>query len=247
MYHNVDDEAGFNTVSAKNFEEQIAFLKFEKKFNIVPIDDYVENLRLQKKQKLLTITFDDAYVSLTSKVLPVIKKYDIPISVFVPVNFVGKHNEWDTKNGYNKIDILTWNDIRHLTNERLITIGSHGLTHTSLGIADKKTLEDELLDSKQVLETELGVDIKYFSFPFGQLKDICKNPSKVLSEYGYKAALSTVWNRTNKIKNQYLLNRIEIQSTDDINSFTSKLNRKIDLKFLKQQLKTLLFRLKILK
>lgn len=247
MYHNVDDEAGFNTISVKSFEEQIAYLISRKEFNIVSIDDYVESLKFQKKQKSVTITFDDAYVSLVSKVLPIIKKYNVPISFFVPISFVGKHNMWDTIKGDKKIDILTWEEIRILHNEKLITIGSHGQNHISLGNIDLEGIQNELLKSKNILEKEIGSEVKYFSFPYGQLKDICKNSSEILKKYGYKAGLSTIWNRTNNSKNQYLLQRIEIRNTDDLDSFKSILNRRIDFKFFKQQLKNVLFILMISK
>ncbi|MDY0143373.1 MAG: polysaccharide deacetylase family protein [Bacteroidales bacterium] len=91
MYHNIDDEIGFNTISTENFEEQIKYLKSRTKLSIVSINDYLKNIKHQKNKKIVTISFDDAYVSIKSKVLPIIKKYNIPIIVFVPVGLVGKH------------------------------------------------------------------------------------------------------------------------------------------------------------
>ena len=42
MYHNIDEEGGFNTVSLKNFTEQILYLSLNKEFCIVSIDDYIK-------------------------------------------------------------------------------------------------------------------------------------------------------------------------------------------------------------
>ena len=75
MYHNIDEEGGFNTVSLKNFTEQILYLSLNKEFCIVSIDDYIKYLGLRER-KLITITFDDAYTSIQSKVLPIIKKFN---------------------------------------------------------------------------------------------------------------------------------------------------------------------------
>ncbi|MDD2387861.1 MAG: polysaccharide deacetylase family protein [Bacteroidales bacterium] len=247
MYHNIDDEIGFNTISTENFEEQIKYLKSRTKLSIVSINDYLKNIKHQKNKKIVTISFDDAYVSIKSKVLPIIKKYNIPIIVFVPVGLVGKHNTWDTVNGHKQINILNWNEIRELNNENLITFGTHGLNHISLGNADLETVKNEFEKSKEILEAEIGKAVECFSYPFGQLKDIPKKSHILLKEYGYKAGFSTIWNRTNKIKNQYLLNRIEIKSTNNIESFKSIIHRKIDFKYYKQQLKNLLFKLNILK
>lgn len=247
MYHNIDIEVGFNTISVRNFEEQMAYLKSRKDLKIVSLDYYVANLKNQKQQKLVTITFDDAYLSIKSNVLPVISKYGIPVSVFIPVGLVGKHNTWDTKNGYDKLDILSWSEIISLNNEQLITFGSHGINHISLGSVDNETLHNEIVNSKTILENATGSVVNYFSFPFGQLKDIGKNSAKILTGNGYVAALSTNWSRKNNQNDQYSLHRIEIQSNTSITMFQAIINRRLDLKYRKQQLKNTLYKLGIVR
>lgn len=246
MYHNIDNEVVFNTISLEFFEEQIIYLISNKRFRIVSINEYLENLNI-KNSNTITLTFDDAYESIKSKVLPLIKKHNIPITVFIPVNIVGKHNTWDTKNGNTQINILNWSEIRALKNENLITFGSHGLNHISLGNVDSKTIINEIFYSKQILENELGTAIEYFSFPFGQLKDIKKESQLLLKDFGYKAGFTTNWSRKNTIKNLYLLNRIEIKNSDNIETFIKIIKRKIDYKFYKQKLKNLIFKLKLFK
>lgn len=246
MYHNIDDEIGFNTVSLNNFEEQIRYLTSNKEFRIVSINEYIDSLNSQNK-KLITLTFDDAYKSIKSKVLPVIKKYRIPITVFIPLNSVGGYNSWDTANGKKQIEILDWSEIKFLIHEPLITFGSHGLNHISLGKVSKSTLEDEIIESKTILENEINRLVTYFSYPYGQLKDINKYAHLLLKTHGYKAGFTTNWSRRNSINNVFFLNRIEVKNSDEIETFKKIINRKIDFRYCKQSVKNLLIKLKLYK
>ena len=246
MYHNIDDEAGFNTVSLKNFTEQIEYLSSKKEFSIVSIDQYIEGLG-SSDRKLITLTFDDAYTSIKSKVLPVIKKYNVPITVFIPINCVGGYNTWDTSIGKEQLKILDWSEIKILSNEPLITFGSHGLSHISLGNVSRTILEDEIIKSKIILENEINTSVNYFSYPYGQLKDFSKNTLTLLKDCGYKAGFTTNWSRRNSKRNVYYLNRIEIRNSDCIKTFKKIINRKVDFKYYKQNLKNLLIKLKLYK
>ena len=246
MYHNIDEEGGFNTVSLKNFTEQILYLSLNKEFCIVSIDDYIKYLGLRER-KLITITFDDAYTSIQSKVLPIIKKYNIPITVFIPINCVGGYNTWDTSIGKEQLKILDWSEIKILSNEPLLTFGSHGLSHISLGNVSRTILEDEIIKSKIILENEINTSVNYFSYPYGQLKDFSKNTLTLLKDCGYKAGFTTNWSRRNSKRNVYYLNRIEIRNSDCIKTFKKIINRKVDFKYYKQNLKNLLIKLKLYK
>jgi len=60
-----------------------------------------------------------------------------------------------------------------------MTIGAHTKSHPYLfQIKDANLLRDEILGSKQILETQLGVPIQFFAYPFGyyndQITDIVK-------------------------------------------------------------------------
>jgi len=241
MYHNIDEKSGFNTISIKNFREHLEYLTSEN-YHIVSIKEYVNNLEDKSKGKMLTITFDDAYVGVLHSVLPVIKQFEIPISVFVPVSFIGGYNVWDVQNGHDKINILSWEELKELKDEKWITIGSHGCNHKSLGKCNNDAIFKEINDSKQILERKLSIVIDYFAYPFGQLKDMNQYSERVLMEAGYKAALSTIWGRRNKTTSLFQLKRIEIGEKDTALTLKHKLNDKIDWHYYKQAVKNNLFR-----
>ena len=216
------------------------YIRNSSNYQILNLDQYVANIVTPSINNALTITFDDGYTSLSTLVLPIIKNYEIPISIFIPTGHIGMHNAWDSKNGHPKINILNWEELCEISKEKLVTIGSHGFNHLSHGLLNEEKDYDEITKSKKELENKLVNEVKYYSFPYGQLKDIGKHSINNLKKAGYKAALSTIWSRRNSEKDMYHLNRLEIQETDDINKFTNKLESKIDIKYFKQKLKNLI-------
>ena len=237
MYHNVDQEAGFNTVSAENFERQLRYV--QQHWQFTDMDTYVRECH--SNPNLATVTFDDAYSSIATRVLPIIQELEIPLTVFVPISYIGKYNEWDENlSDYMKIDILSWNEIERLSQNSHLTFGSHGINHTSFGKLSENQIEQELKDSKALLETHLKKKVDYFAFPFGQVKDFGSASPERLQQIGYKAAFTTLWKLNNLHENPYRLRRVEVKPTDTMEDFQRYLTRKPDFRFLKQQIKNVL-------
>lgn len=237
MYHNVDEKAGFNTVSAENFERQLRFV--QQHWQFTDMDTYVRECH--HNPHLATVTFDDAYYCLYTFGQGILGELNIPVTVFVPVYHVGSDNCWDEEEpDYQKIDTLSWWAIEQLSRNPLFTFGSHGMTHVSLRYFTKKDTVKDLRDSKEILEEHLQKSVDYYAYPFGQEKDFgCATP-ELLQEIGFKAAFTTLWKLNNLHENPYRLRRVEIKPTDSMEDFQRYLNPKVDLRFIKQEIKSLL-------
>jgi peptidoglycan/xylan/chitin deacetylase (PgdA/CDA1 family) len=237
MYHNVDEKAGFNTVSAENFERQLRYV--QQHWQLTDMDTYVRECHTNPH--LATVTFDDAYYCLYTYVKAIANELSVPITVFVPTHHVGSYNCWDEDNSeYQKIETLSWLAIEELSQNLLFTFGSHGMMHISMRHLSKEETVKDLQESKQVLEEHLQKPVDYFAFPFGQRKDFgCATP-ELLQEIGYKAAFTTLWKLNNLHENPYRLRRVEIKPTDTMEDFQRYLNPKVDLRFVKQEIKNLL-------
>jgi peptidoglycan/xylan/chitin deacetylase (PgdA/CDA1 family) len=237
MYHNVDQKAGFNTVSAENFERQLRYV--QQHWQLTDMDTYVRECHTNPH--LATVTFDDAYYNLYTFVQGVLNELIVPVTVFVPVYHVGGDNCWDEEApGYQKIETLSWWAIEELSKNPLFTFGSHGMVHISMRHLSKEETVKDLQESKQLLEEHLQKPVDYFAFPFGQRKDFgCATP-ELLHEIGYKAACTTLWKLNNLHENPYRLRRVEVKPTDSMEDFRRYLNPKVDLRFVKQEIKNLL-------
>lgn len=68
-------------VSQVNFEQQILYMKTH--FKIVTMETF---LQYTGDELVATITFDDGYKDTVKNVLPIIEKYNVPITIFVTMN-----------------------------------------------------------------------------------------------------------------------------------------------------------------
>lgn len=91
MYHRVVEETLKNyhdpamLVSSKTFEMHIK--EISQFFDIVPLEAITESN--PQKRRLCAITFDDGWVDNYENAFPILKKNNIPATIFIPVNMIG--------------------------------------------------------------------------------------------------------------------------------------------------------------
>jgi peptidoglycan/xylan/chitin deacetylase (PgdA/CDA1 family) len=103
-YHRVSDEdvdsAGVRsdiTVSVRSFERQIECLL--EHFEVVPLEDLAARIRSgQSTRGQIAVTFDDGYVDNYTYAYPILKKHQVPATIFIPTGHVGSRLRfwWDT-------------------------------------------------------------------------------------------------------------------------------------------------------
>jgi peptidoglycan/xylan/chitin deacetylase (PgdA/CDA1 family) len=97
MYHRVipDQEvrkgvqAGMY-VTPKTFEYHIRFLK--KYFHLVPIFEVLSNIERPHVKPLCVLSFDDGWYDFFTYAFPILKSYQVPVTAFLPTNFIGTEN-----------------------------------------------------------------------------------------------------------------------------------------------------------
>ncbi len=236
MYHNIGVANGFNTVSHKNFKDQLAFIKSN--FHVVSLSDYIQQLDDTNYAGCVALTFDDGYVSYRELALPELGKNDMPSTVYIPVNYIGKTNTWDD----GKIRIMSEQDIHNVLQSSFVTLGGHSLSHRRLKSLAPAEIQDEIHYCKIYLEQTFHKKAEHFSYPYGQKKDYTPHCFKALSASGYISAVSTNYSRYNSTKNIFELNRIEIEPSDDMANFRKKLLHNLHPKLVKQTIKNFLFK-----
>ncbi len=107
----------------------------------------------------VVITFDDGYASVFTAAYPVLRSLAIPFCVFQVTSLVGEAGAKP---------MLTWNQLQAMHASRLMTIGAHTHTHRTLTETDSETTRWEFDQSVDELRSHLGVDVKYFAFPYGK-------------------------------------------------------------------------------
>jgi peptidoglycan/xylan/chitin deacetylase (PgdA/CDA1 family) len=172
MYHHINNDRFSN--SQEMFERHLKYVM--KRFAIVVPGD-----ELSKKKENLCLTFDDAYYDFYHYVFPLLKKYQIKAVLAVPTALISdstdvdpeqrmslSHKEiYQSKNYQTYASFCTWEELREMSDSGYVIIASHSHSHkdlTLLGI----DLEEEIVTSKQILETHLDKKVESFILPFGR-------------------------------------------------------------------------------
>lgn len=224
-YHSVGADNHYS-LSIEKFAEQMVYLKnnysFESLNNITKI--------INDNHLRVIVTFDDGFEDNYINVFPILKKYQIPATIFVTSDFV--INGVDiTKNwpDYGGLKPLTIGQIHEMEGSKLISFGSHGKSHSSMNGLCADKIMHELVASKQELDRVLIRPVVDFAFPFGQKKDRGLCTDKILKFAGYFTACTTDWGINDPGElNVYQLKRIRIDHNDSFNDFVEKIGGRWD-------------------
>ncbi|MFH1824713.1 MAG: polysaccharide deacetylase family protein [Candidatus Firestonebacteria bacterium] len=186
-------------VSAENFERQMKFIK--ESYSVISLKDFIEHMDLKKTldSNSVVITFDDGDKSIYTYAYPILKKYNIPTTVFIYTN-VAKE-----KRG------LNWDEIKEMSNNG-IDFGSHTISHCNLvkklnnetHNEYEERIKKELVDSKKIIEEKTGKEIEYLAYPYGEYDEFVKDEAIKL---GYKATLIVKWGKNYVSRSKYDLKR----------------------------------------
>jgi len=87
MYHRIINDGLINGLTPDEFEQQIIYIK--KHFTVMPIDELIKDVTQNKvKPYSLALTFDDGHYDFYINAWPILKKYNLPASIYVTTGFV---------------------------------------------------------------------------------------------------------------------------------------------------------------
>jgi peptidoglycan/xylan/chitin deacetylase (PgdA/CDA1 family) len=120
----------------------------------------------------VAITFDDGFDSVKRNAIPELVLRNIPCMIFVPSANLGKAPIWLQGTGHLDCSdaVISSQDVKELSNNRLVRIGSHGRTHENYLQLDERGVLEEIRKSKEELELVTGRRIRSLSFPHGRFK-----------------------------------------------------------------------------
>ncbi|MDX1383096.1 MAG: polysaccharide deacetylase family protein [Thermoanaerobaculia bacterium] len=162
-YHLVGAGSGLAVdLGADAFAEQIAELAER----AVPksLADLWESRR--EVRDAVAVTFDDAFRNFADQAWPVLQRYRVPVTLFVPVGFVAGEAGSPFGDAWSAAP-LSWDDLRGLADDPLVSLGSHSWSHVDLRRLDRATLRDDLRRSRERLEDEIGASVESFCYPRG--------------------------------------------------------------------------------
>lgn len=87
--------------------------------------------------------------------------------------------------------VMSWDEVRTLAADPLVTIGAHTRQHYALAKLPLSEARDEMRDSLERIEREIGQPVRHFSYPFGDEGSAGEREFRLARELGLKTAVTT--------------------------------------------------------
>ena len=181
QYHHVSTTTpAVTSISPEQFVEHLEYLNKEG-FSVWSLPKIIEYLQTDQQipDKTVAITFDDAFTSIYDNAFPVLKKYNMPFTVFVATDPVDRR--------FGKI--MNWKQLREMAASGA-TLANHTRTHSH--VVERKQGKTEAVWLNRVradieytqkrLKEETGQDVRYFAWPYGESVPVLR---QMLKDMGY--------------------------------------------------------------
>ena len=218
MYHSIDRSGWKLSVTPEAFERQMEYLS--KKGWVVPLADVVAYAKGKKKlpTHAVAVTFDDGYRDILATALPILERYHVPATVFIPSDLSVQTDQGGKAR-------LTEEELRVLAISPLITIGSHAKTHRKFTELSPEEMKDEAKESADKLAQMTEKRPNLFAYPFGARS---KNAERTVKDVGYEAAFGISEGTIRQGDDPFRLKRVQVDGTMNFMLFRIRLTSAID-------------------
>lgn len=168
MYHSVSESPSRLAVIPELFEKQIAHIA--KNYRPILLSELIHRLKDNKDiSKCVCVTFDDGYEDNYLNAFPVLKKYNVPATIFSITNCIGK--TFSDSFG-NVFPVLSEEEMRNMRASGLIEFLPHTRTHAVMTQVDPALFDEEIESAKCDLERVFGEEVpRIFAYPKGRISE----------------------------------------------------------------------------
>ncbi len=231
MYHDIRETSNYSTViTPRQFESQVRYLA-ENGYTFITIGQLLDAIYAgggDLPDRCVALTFDDGWSGIYKYAYPILKQYGGTATFYLYTNYINVGGR-----------SLTWDQHRELIAAGF-EIGSHTCSHANL--PDRKAwkgrgpkppeghgsyttrLMHELLDSKLIIEENLGIRVRSLALPYGAYDDYVLK-SALLA--GYEGIVTIVRGNTEVTAqtNELELKRWNMVPSLTLDTFEDWLNR----------------------
>jgi peptidoglycan/xylan/chitin deacetylase (PgdA/CDA1 family) len=183
-YHDFRERGGSPMIIATpKFREQMQAIK-DSGIPVIPLSDVLAWRNGQKNipEEAIVITMDDGYVGVYQYAYPILKEFGFPFAIYCYEKYVNTGGR-----------ALKWDQIKEMM-QHGCEVGSHSVSHESLRAKKNRTdaehqlwVVNELKSSKEFLESNLGIKVTSFAYPYGVFDETVTETAQQL---GYETLLT---------------------------------------------------------
>lgn len=199
------------TMRTPVFESHLKYLKANG-YQVIPLRRLVDHYLGKAPApppKSVVIVEDDAHKSVYTSMLPLVRKYNVPVTVFVYPSAIS-----------NASYAMTWAQLRELKKTGLFDIQSHTYWHPDFRKERKRLspveygrfVDMQFVKSRQKLEKELGGRVDMLAWPFGEIPE--RDLQERATAAGYVAAFTIQRHLATKSDTMLLLPRFLLVDAD---------------------------------
>jgi peptidoglycan/xylan/chitin deacetylase (PgdA/CDA1 family)/GT2 family glycosyltransferase len=223
MYHRVAPEGSAALaqwrVTPEQFDAQMRYLS-EAGFQSASFEEWrharVNHAPLPGRRMM--ITFDDGYTDFVEHAFPVLQRYGLTATIFLPTDWMGDCARWDAWSG-ETAPLMSWDAARHLRDAG-ITFGSHAASHRRLTDLTPGEIVEEGVRSRVAIERELEIPVTSIAYPFGAYDEAV---GCLIGACGYLHGVTTHAGLSDFSESALALSRVEICGQDTLDQFIAKL------------------------
>lgn len=175
VYHRFTDDGPRSTsVSPELFRSHLSYLQ-DNDFEVLPLDEVIDALQANTSlpDKCVSLTADDGYLSIYDNAYPLLKEFQMPMAVFVATEAIDQHYP----------AMMSWTQLGEMSD--LIATYNHGVSHSHLAGKESKEIAAEIISAQIRLKIELGVQFKFFAYPYGEFDDAAYDQLQALGFVGF--------------------------------------------------------------
>ena len=215
-YHRVSNDHDELSVTPRAFRAQME-LVLRTRANPETLDDALDRLHDGTVGRHVCVTFDDAsYDNLDA--VAVLRELGIPATIFVSSKLIDRTApvSWYER----PPPMLTWTQLREISQDGLVAIGAHSRTHRALPKLSDDEAWDEIAGSKGDLEQRLGWPVTSFSYPAGLHGE---REVRMVREAGYRIGVTCEPGANGPDQRPHAMRRLLIEPRDSLKMFEAKL------------------------
>lgn len=238
----------FHDMKKQDAERNFAWLKSH--YNLIGLNDYLDAVANGSPlpAKAVVITFDDGHAG-NYDLLPLIKRMQIPITVFLCSGVVGtnrhywfRHSEEVTpelprlkrlpeKERLERLKTMGFDELQQYSDRQALSkdeimemapwvdFQSHTCFHPILPSCDDLTAENEIVNSKVQLENDFGFRIRSLSYPNGDYSD---RDVEIAKQAGYECGVTVDAGYNDRNADLFRLKRVSVNDAKTLDELIVK-------------------------
>ncbi len=229
MYHSISQSARSADPRFKAlcvppalFAEQVDYL-YHNRYTFLNVTQLIHALtgKASLPERPVVLTFDDGYADFYHHALPVLLRYHVTATLYIATSFVERTSlwlRWKEETGH---PMLTWKQIAEI-NDSGIECGAHTHNHPKLDTLPLAMAKNEIIRSKDLLESYLDHQVTSFAYPYGFYTSGVR---RLVKEAGFTSACAVNLAMCSDKADHFTLERLVITPSMGMSAFGTLLTQ----------------------